>query len=68
LTNLLLYVTRPFRAQLTHRPDDEGSKLLWNIYQYLPDYMVHHPRRQPSSYLLLWEHEILSRKSSFYWL
>jgi hypothetical protein len=30
-------------------PDDRGSTLLWNFIQYLPDYMVQHPRRQPSS-------------------
>jgi hypothetical protein len=31
-------------------PDDEGSKLFCNIVYYLPDYMVQHPRRQPSSF------------------
>jgi hypothetical protein len=47
-----------FRAQLTHRPNDGGSKLLWNVGQYLPDYTVLHPRRQPSSYSSPWEPRI----------
>jgi hypothetical protein len=29
----------------------EGSKFFWNVGQYLPDYTVHHPRRQPHSHL-----------------
>jgi hypothetical protein len=33
-----------------HHSDDGGSKLLRNIGQYLRDYMVQHPRRQPFSY------------------
>jgi hypothetical protein len=32
-------------------PDDGDSKHLWNTSQYLPDYTVQHPRRQPSSHL-----------------
>jgi hypothetical protein len=36
-----------------------GSKNLWNIGKLLPDYMAQHPRRQSSSYSLLWEPEIL---------
>jgi hypothetical protein len=32
---------------LTHRPY-RGSKHLWNIGQFLPDYTVQHPRRQSS--------------------
>jgi hypothetical protein len=35
--------------EITHHPDDGGSKLLWNIDPYLPDYTMQHPRRQPSS-------------------
>jgi hypothetical protein len=31
-------------------PDDGGSKLLWNVGQYLPDYTLLNPRGQPSSY------------------
>jgi hypothetical protein len=42
----------------THHPNDGGSKLLWNVSQYLPDYTVQHPRRQPSSYLSLRGHQI----------
>jgi hypothetical protein len=42
-----------------HRPNDGGSKHLWNIGKLLPDYMVLQPRRQPSSYLPHWEPEIL---------
>jgi hypothetical protein len=30
-------------------PDDGGSNHLWNIGQFIPDYMVQHPRRQSSS-------------------
>jgi hypothetical protein len=39
-------------------PDDSGSKHHWNIGKLLPDYMVQQPRRQLSSYSLLWEPEI----------
>jgi hypothetical protein len=39
-------------------PDGVGSKLLWNVSWYLPDYTVIYPSRQPSSYLLLWEPQI----------
>jgi hypothetical protein len=31
-------------------PDDGGSKFLWNISQYLSEYLAQDPRRQPSSY------------------
>jgi hypothetical protein len=40
---------------VTHCPDDGGSKLLWNVSRFLPDYMAQHPRRQSSSYLPQWE-------------
>jgi hypothetical protein len=40
------------RAQLTHRPDDGGSKDLWNVGKLLPDYTALQPRRQPSSYMV----------------
>jgi hypothetical protein len=33
---------------LTHRPDDGGSKDLWNTDKLLPDYTALQPRRQPS--------------------
>jgi hypothetical protein len=34
----------------THRPDDGGSKHLWNVGKLLPDYTVLQPKRQQSSY------------------
>jgi hypothetical protein len=34
---------------MSRRSDDGGSNVLWNVGQYLPDYMAQHPRRQPSS-------------------
>jgi hypothetical protein len=34
-----------------HRPDDGGSKDLWNVVKLLPDYTVLQPRRQQSSVL-----------------
>jgi hypothetical protein len=40
------------------RPDDAGSKHLWNVRKLLPDYMVQNPRRQPSSYSPPWKPEI----------
>jgi hypothetical protein len=32
-----------------YHPDDGDSRHLRNIGKLLPDYMIHHPRRQPSS-------------------
>jgi hypothetical protein len=32
------------------RPDDGGSKYLWNVGKLLPDYTALLPRRQPSSW------------------
>jgi hypothetical protein len=46
-------------ARLTHRPDDGGSKDLWNVGKRLPDYTALQPRRQPSSYSPPWEPQIL---------
>jgi hypothetical protein len=37
------------RAKTLTRPHDGSNKHLWNAGQNLPDYMVQHPRRQPSS-------------------
>jgi hypothetical protein len=37
------------RSLLLHLPDDGGSKCLWNVIQYLSDYMVLHPRKYPFS-------------------
>jgi hypothetical protein len=33
----------------TRRPDDGGSKHLWNVGKLLPHYTAQQPRRQPSS-------------------
>jgi hypothetical protein len=32
-----------------HRPDDGGSKDVWNVGKLLPDYTALEPRRQASS-------------------
>jgi hypothetical protein len=34
------------------RPDDGGSKDLWNVGKLLPDYTVLQPRRQQSSTMI----------------
>jgi hypothetical protein len=47
------------RARLTYRPDDGGSKDLWNAGKFLPDYTALQPRRQPSSYSRPWQRQIL---------
>jgi hypothetical protein len=39
-------------------PGDGGNKLLWNVDQSLPDYMVLHPIWQLSSYSSPWEPQI----------
>jgi hypothetical protein len=44
---------------VTHRPDDGGSKDLWNVGKLLPDYTALQPRRKPSSYSPPWEPQIL---------
>jgi hypothetical protein len=41
-------------------PDDGGSKHLWNVGQFLPDYAAQQPRRQSSSFSLPWEPETSS--------
>jgi hypothetical protein len=41
------------------RPDDGGSKYLWNVGKLLPGYKTQQPRRQPSSYSPPWEPQIL---------
>jgi hypothetical protein len=43
------------------RPDDGGSKDLWNVGKLLPEYTVLQPRRQPSSCSPPWEPQILQR-------
>jgi hypothetical protein len=35
---------------MSDRPDDGGSKHLWNAGKLLPDYTAQQPRRQQSSY------------------
>jgi hypothetical protein len=39
-----------------HQGDDGGSRHLWNVSQFLPDYETQYPRRQ--SYSWPWEHKI----------
>jgi hypothetical protein len=51
-------------APCSDRPDDGGSKDLWNVGTTLPDYTVLQPRRQPSSYSPPWEPQILLRKEA----
>jgi hypothetical protein len=46
------------------RPDDGGSKDLWNVGKLLPDYTVLQPRRQQSEYSPPWEPQILLRQYS----
>jgi hypothetical protein len=56
-TSSLVDIDRRFQEDscLHHQGDEDddagdgGSKLLWNVGQYLPDYTVQHPRREPSS-------------------
>jgi hypothetical protein len=38
----------------TYRPDGGGSKHLWNLGEFLPDYTAH-PKTQSSSYSSPWE-------------
>jgi hypothetical protein len=38
-----------------NRPDDGGSKYLWNVGKLLPDYTAQKTRKQPSSYSPPWE-------------
>jgi hypothetical protein len=37
-------------------PDDGCSKILLNVSQYLPDYMMQHPQRQPSLCVITSQH------------
>jgi hypothetical protein len=41
-----------------HRPDDRGSKHLWNVDQFPLDYTAQHPRRQWFSYSSPWDPEL----------
>jgi hypothetical protein len=42
---------------LTHRPDG-GSRRLWNVGELLPDFTAEQPRRQPSSYVIRFNHAV----------
>jgi hypothetical protein len=45
-------------ATISLRPDDGGSRYIWNVSQFLVDYTTQHSRRQTSSYSSLCEPEI----------
>jgi aryl carrier-like protein len=46
----VFWVEAPCRlVSAWHRPDDGGSKDLWNAGQLIPVYTALQPRRQPSS-------------------
>jgi hypothetical protein len=45
-------------CSLVGHPDDGGIKHLWNVGQFLPDYMVQHPQKQSSAHSSPWEAEI----------
>jgi hypothetical protein len=62
LADCFLHLKPIRRARLTHRPDDGGSKVLWNVGKLLPDYTALQPRRQPSSYSPPSEPQILLSK------
>jgi hypothetical protein len=53
-TRNCLYQRKPQR--LTHRPDDGGSKYLWNDGTFVPDYTAQQTRRHPpsSEIIILW--------------
>jgi hypothetical protein len=59
LADWFLYLKQFPRARFTHRPDDGGSKDLWNVGKLLPDYTALQPRKQPSSFSPRWEPQIL---------
>jgi hypothetical protein len=52
LSTLLLYLLcLACVAYLSLYPDDRGSRFLWKLCTYLPDYMASHPRKKLSSFL-----------------
>jgi hypothetical protein len=55
-------------SQGDHRPDDGGSKYLWDVGKRLPDYMALQPRRQQSSYSQSWEPQILLKFKIISWI
>jgi hypothetical protein len=67
----LVEIYRRFRGVycLFHQGDDDddgGSKHLWNVGEFLPDYTAQHPRRQSPLYSSPREPEI-SRYKQFQW-
>jgi hypothetical protein len=52
-------------ALMNDRPDNGGSKDLWNVGKLLPDYTALQPRRQQSSYSPPWEPQILLNELEF---
>jgi hypothetical protein len=49
------------RGRLTYRPDDGGSKHLWNVGKLIPVYKAQHPGRQPSSYTPPWQPQAIQK-------
>jgi hypothetical protein len=58
---LSLKLTDGLKVLTAMRPDDGGSKHLWNFGQFLPDYTAQHTRRQSPSYSKQWEPGISPR-------
>jgi hypothetical protein len=63
----LVKIDRCFRGAycLHHQDYGEGSNHLWNVGQFLRDYMTKHPGKQPSSYSPSWEPEISLSDQTF---
>jgi hypothetical protein len=57
------------KTDVSSRSANGGRKHLWNVGQYLPNYMAQDPRRQPSSpftcYFIYTSAEVLIYSSSF---
>jgi hypothetical protein len=45
VTTQNIVILTAVRTTISQGPDDGGSKHLWNVSQFLPDYTVQHPRR-----------------------
>jgi hypothetical protein len=58
-------ITKGVAWGATHRPDDGGSKHLWNVCQFLRDDTAQHFRRRSSSYSPPWKLEISPKPLSF---
>jgi hypothetical protein len=52
------HVVWQWSSDVSEGADDVRSKLLWNEGQYIPDYVGHHPGKQPSLYSSPWEPEL----------